>query len=101
MAREYTHIKMFEEEIFKMKEEGKTNREIAEHFGFKDKYIVKQLVARKNRKERYLQAGITQRRRGRPRKGYQPTEQDKENEIKRLKMENVLLRDFLQLAGRR
>jgi len=37
MARKYTHIKALEPKIRQLKEEGKTNREIAEHFGFKDK----------------------------------------------------------------
>ncbi|MEE1491870.1 MAG: hypothetical protein UGF45_07600 [Massilioclostridium sp.] len=48
-----------------------------------------------------MEAGIMPRRRGRPPKGYVPTKQEKENEIRRLKMENELLRDFLRLAGRR
>lgn len=39
--------------------------------------------------------------RGRPPKGYVPSEQDKDREIKRLRMENELLRSFLQIAGRR
>jgi len=43
MPREYMRIKVFEDEILKMKEAEKTNREIAEYFGFKDKYVVKQL----------------------------------------------------------
>lgn len=101
MPRSYTQVKAFESEILLMKEAGKTNREIAEHFGFKDKYVVKQLIARRNRNERKVQAGIEPRRRGCPPKGYQDTEKWKDNEIKRLKMENELLRDFLRLAGRR
>jgi len=90
-----------EQEMLAMKEAGKTNREIAEHFGFKDKYVVKRWVKRYNHQQRKMEAGILPRRRGRPPKGYRPTEQEKDNEIKRLKMENELLRDFLRLAGRR
>jgi transposase len=41
------------------------------------------------------------RRRGRPPKGNRVTEKDKDNEIKRLTMENELLRDFLRVCGRR
>lgn len=41
------------------------------------------------------------KRRGRPPKGCVPTEKERDNEIKRLKMENELLRSFLQIAGRR
>ena len=84
-----------------MKVTGKTNREIAEYFGFQDKYVVKRWVKRSNRRMQEMEAGIMPCRRGRPPKGYVPTEQEKENEIRRLKMENELLRDFLRLAGRR
>jgi len=101
MPREYTHIQTVGKEVIEMKREGKTNREIAEHYGFKDKYVVKQFISRRNRSERYAQAGIEARRRGRPPKGYEPTEKEKDNEIKRLKMENELLRDFLRLTGGR
>ena len=87
--------------MLEMKAAGKTNREIAEYFGFQDKYVVKRWVKRYNRRMRQMKAGIMPRRRGRPPKGYVPTEQEKENEIRRLKMENELLRDFLRLAGRR
>ena len=41
MKRSYTHIQAAEEEMLAMKEAGKTNREIVEHFGFKDKYELK------------------------------------------------------------
>lgn len=101
MSREYTKVQAVEKEMLAMKEAGNTNREIAEHFGFKDKYVVKEWIKRYHRRERKLEAGILPRRRGRPPKGYVPTEQEKENEIRRLKMENELLRDFLRLAGRR
>ena len=87
--------------MLEMKAFGKTNREIAERFGFKDKYVVKEWVKRYNRRIRKMEAGILPRRRGRPPKGYMTTEQEKDNEIRRLKMENELLRDFLRLAGRR
>lgn len=99
--KEYTHVEMLEEQILTMKEEGKTNREIAEHLGFRDKYVVKQFISRYHRKQKLLLAGIKPRRRGRPPKGYQPTEQEKDNEIKRLRMENELLRDFLRITGRK
>ena len=101
MARPYTHVQVVEKEMLEMKAEGKTNREIAEYFGFQDKYVVKGWVKRYNRRMREMEAGIMPRRRGRPPKGYVPTEQEKENEIRRLKMQNELLRDFLRLAGRR
>ena len=101
MARQYTHVQDVEKEMLEMKAAGKTNREIAEQFGFKDKYVVKEWFKRYNRRIREMEAGILPRRRGRPPKGYVPTEQEKDNEIRRLKMENELLRDFFRLAGRR
>ena len=84
-----------------MKAAGKTNREIAEYFGFQDKYVVKRWAKQYNRRMREMEAGIMPCRRGRPPKGYVPTEQEKENEIRYLKMENELLWDFFRLAGRR
>jgi hypothetical protein len=89
------------EKILIMCAEGKTQREIAEHFGFKDKYVVKEYLKRERRKERAQSYGILPRRRGRPPKGYPSTENEKDNEIKRLTMENELLRDFLHIAGRK
>ena len=38
MARPYTHVQVVEKEMLEMKAAGKTNREIAEYFGFQDKY---------------------------------------------------------------
>ena len=101
MGRQYTHVQEVEKERLAKKAAGKTNREIAEELGFKDKYVVKEWGKRYNRRIREREAGIVPRRRGRPPKGYKPTEQEKDNAIRRLKMENELLRDFLRLAGRR
>jgi DNA-binding CsgD family transcriptional regulator len=42
--RNYTHIKALESEVLAMIEEGHTQREIAEHFGFKDKYVIKRFM---------------------------------------------------------
>ena len=82
---------------------GKTQREIAEQFGLRDKYVVKQLLARERRKEEKIAAGIMPRPKGRPRKDAPPRDVVAEQayEIHRLKMENKLLRDFLQLTGRK
>lgn len=100
-TRQYTHIQTLEAEIAKMREEGKTQRETADYYGFKDKYVVKGYLKRQRKKQQCIEAGITPRRQGRPPKGYQSTEQEKDNEIRRLKMENELLRDFLRIAGRK
>ena len=83
--------------------EGKTQREVAEYYGFRDKQIVKELLKRERRKERKLEAGILPRPKGRPRKNAAPrdTVAEQAYEIQRLRMENELLRDFLQSTGRK
>lgn len=101
--RNYTHVQMLLPEIEAMIAEGKTQREVAEHFGFKDKYVVKKLLKRQREKQRKLEAGIVPRPKGRPRKDAAPRDVVTEQayEIKRLQMENKLLRDFLRSTGRR
>lgn len=101
--RNYTHVQMLLPEIEAMIGEGKTQREVAEHFGFKDKYVVKRLLERQREKQRKLEAGIVPRPKGRPRKDAAPRDVVREQAyaIERLRMENQLLRDFLRSAGRR
>ena len=101
-TRKYAHVKVLEPEIVEMKKSGKTKREIAEHFGLRTEQV-KELLKRYRRRERKIAAGIMPRPKGRPRKDA-PTrniEAEQAYEIKRLKMENKLLRDFLQYAGRK
>ena len=101
--RNYTHVQMLLPEIEAMMAEGKTQREVAEYFGFKDKYVVKRLLDRQREKRRKLEAGIVPRPKGRPRKDAAPRDVATEQayEIARLQMENKLLRDFLQFAERK
>lgn len=82
---------------------GKHKREIAEYFGLRDKQVVKELLKRERRKERKLEAGILPRPKGRSRKDGSPRDLVAEQayEIQRLRMENKLLRDFLQSTGRK
>lgn len=47
-------------------------REVAEHFGLRDKYVVKQLLACKCRKEEKIKVGIMPRPQGRLRKDSPP-----------------------------
>ena len=101
--RKYTHVQELLPEIETMLAEGKTQREVAEHFGFQDKQVVKRLLERERRKERKLEAGIIPRPKGRPRKDAVPRDivAEQAYELQRLRMENKLLRDFLRCTGRR
>ena len=101
--RNYTHIQALLPEIKAMLAEGKTQREVAEHYGFRDKQVVKRLLEREPRKERNLEAGILPRPKGRPRKDAAPRNivAEQAYEIHRLQMENKLLRDFLRSTGRK
>ena len=101
MGRDYTKIQALREAIIEMRKNGWTQKEIAEHYGFKDKYVVKEFLKRERRKEKKIEFGLTPRRPGRPPKNHVPSEKEKDYEIKRLKMENELLRDFLRVIGRK
>ena len=83
--------------------EGKTQREVAEYYGFRDKQVVKRLLEREHRKERKLEAGIRPRPKGRPRKDATPRDVVAEQacEIQRLRTENKLLWDFLRFTERK
>ena len=101
--RKYTHVQMLLPEIEGMIAEGKTQREVAEHFGLKDKEVVRGLLKQERRKQRKQEGGILPRPKGRPGKDAAPRDLAAEQayEIKRLKMENELLRDFLRSTGRK
>lgn len=98
--RKYTHIKIIEPKLIAMREAGKTNRELAEYFGLEIRQI-ENWINRYHREQARLAEGLPPKRRGRPRKHPAPTNiQEYQYEIERLKMENKLLRDFLQLTER-
>ena len=101
--RNYTHVQVLLPEIKAMLAEGKTQREVAEHYGFKNKQVVKKLLERERRKERKLAAGILPQPKGRPREDAAPRNivAEQAYEIRRLQMENKLLRDFLRSTGRK
>ena len=91
--RGYTHVKELLPAIHQMVAEGKTQREIAEHYGFRDKEVVREALKRERRK-----AERVPKQRGRkPAK----TLAEYKYENQRLKMENELLRDFLQSTERK
>ncbi len=83
-----------------MKEEGLTYREIGEKLGY-TRMQVKEFVRRQRRKLQKLNSEIVPKHRGRPRKNPITNREEMEQEINRLKMENELLRNFLQSIGRR
>lgn len=103
MARRYTQVQELLPEIKAMLTEGRSQREIAEHLGLRDKNVVKDLLKRERRKERKIKAGLKLRPKGRPRKRAEAVDivAEQAYEIKRLKMENELLRDFLQFTERK
>lgn len=97
--RKYTKMEWMEPEIISMREAGRTTREIAEYFGLKKRQI-ECWVTRYNRKQRRKEQGLALQKKGRPRKDGQPQQESPEAEIKRLRMENQLLRDFLRSIER-
>ena len=110
MARSYRHISENEDEILRLKAEEKTKREIGELLG-STKDQIHGFITRYNEKQRKIAVGIAIRKKGRPPKEYQASEEDKvaqlryiidrkDARIKSLEMENELMRDFLSLAGR-
>ena len=115
MPRSYRHIQEYEKEIMELREQGLTGRQIQEKFGFSKKQY-ENFITRYNRRQDKIAAGIAAgialKRKGRPLKDYNVSEQDKVAElkyilarkdakIKSLEMENELMRDFLSLIERK
>lgn len=102
MPRKYTKINQYEKEILQWKSEGITIREIARRLGMEYSQI-HNWISRYNERQRKLKAGILPRKKGRPHKDSEPRDIVAEQAyiIKRLKMENELLRDFMRFMGRR
>ena len=113
MSKSYRHIQQYEKEMLELKSEGVTVREIGERFGLTYEQT-HDFFKRYNRKQRKLSEGIVIKPKGRPSKDgteLPPSIQQlgkltqlqyelarKEREIKRLEMENELMRDFLSLT---
>ena len=111
MPREYRHIKQYETEILRLREEGLTYREIGERLDIEQEKV-KRFFERYHKNQCKLQAGIALKRKGRPSKDCVVREEAKVSElryilarkdakIKSLEMENELMRDFLSLTGRK
>ena len=116
MSRSYRHVSEYEKEIIEMREQGKSRKEICEKYGLTLKQL-KDFITRYNRKQKKLSEGKEIKAKGRPRKDgaeLPPSVQQlsklsqlryelsrNERYIKRLEMENELMRDFLSLIGRK
>lgn len=111
MPRSYRNISMYEQEIIRMKSQGKTLREIGNQLGFSYEQV-HNFISRYNEKQRKIAAGIAVKKKGRPAKDSVVTEEDKlanlryklarkDARIKQLEMENELMRDFLSFTERK
>ena len=100
--RKYTDIKKFEHEIIAMRKAGYTRQEIADKLGL-EKEQIKGWISRYNREQARVAAGLPPKRRRRSRKDMTTRDivLEQQYEIDRLKMENQLLRDFMQFVRRK
>ena len=89
--RKYTKMEKYASQITAMREEGRTRQEIADALGLEYDQVAN-WVKRNNRKKRKLAHGIIPKPKGRPKD---------RSELEQLRMENKLLRDFLQLTERK
>ena len=94
MARRYQKTQTLLPEIKQMLESGRSQREVAERLGLEGDRPIHNLLKRERRKAMQ----VTPKQRGRKPAG---TLQEYKYENERLKMENVLLRDFITLMGRK
>ena len=97
--RTYTHVNENETIILAMRQEGRTRREIADELGLSIKQV-EDWITRYNKRQALLLVEKERKVRGRPRKDGKPLQERVETELKRLRMENKLLRDFLQSTER-
>ena len=116
MPREYRNIGLYEKEILELRGKGLTHKEIGHKLGLSQEQI-KKFLKRYREKQNKIAAGISLKRKGRPRKDgnelppsiqqlskltqlqYELTRKDAK--IKSLEMENELMRDFLSLTERK
>lgn len=88
---------VMKQEIVNKQKEGYPVRALSREYGI-SRYAIQSWCGLRPEKEI---AKATPKRRGRPRRNEILSEKEMNNEIQRLKMENDLLRSFLQVAGRR
>ena len=116
MARKYTHMKDYEEEIVKLRAKGYTNKQIGKRYGVSAKQV-HDCITRMNKRKKRIAQGQPTKKRGRPSRyeGELPPSiqkldklsqmryamASKDRYIKRLEMELELMRDFLSLTERK
>ena len=100
MPRQYTKIEQLSYEIFRLKTEGKTHRQIGEIYGL-TKEQIKGFIKRQRRKDRLRKAGSIPRPKGRLRKQAIDERTSLQNEVIELRMKVDVLRNFLCEVGRR
>ena len=83
-----------------MRQDRMTFQEIADELGLNYKQF-RNWSYRHNCENRNMLKGLAPKSKGRPRKDGQPPKQDMEKKVHRLRMENELLRDFLQSIERK
>ena len=86
------------EELMKKHREGMTKRELSEKYQKPIKTIGK-MITRENNKRRQIESGLAPQKSGSRETSDKIQEYQQEN--RRRKMENELLRNFLHLAGRK
>ena len=96
--RRYTNMLVLLPEIERMLEAGMSHREIEDELGLEGDRPVHNLLKRERHKQ---SRGIPPKRKGRPRIQPLVTVDACQKEIRRLEMENKLLRDFLQSMERK
>ena len=99
MPGKYTKIELLSDEIFRLKEHGKTPREIGDLYGL-TKEQIKGFVNRRNRKQRLLKQGYVPHPKGRPRKNALDERTLLQNELIVLRMKVDVLQNFLCAIGR-
>ena len=97
MARRWTNMMAYEEEILRMRKESRTRKAIAVTLGLEESQI-KEFIKRYNRRQQ-TKTSIPKRK-GRPRKYPPTTAEGMTLRIKELEREVDLLRSFLHAAGR-
>jgi len=90
----WTNIKKMAKEIEKLRSSGTSRRKICEELNITIKQL-ENYISRCNRQKKELEAGKNLKTQGRPRTQAVTREEELEREVKRLRMENELLRDFL------